>query len=94
MTARCDNCKHWVNESDSYRALKDLGECTKVVQLWDATVWSRPLDTVGITEIVARIVKPELLEQMSFVQDTSDYNASLFTKPNFFCAHFDVKDTL
>ncbi len=80
---RCDKCRHWEMES-KYRNVEGVGLCRKAVQLWDATVWNK--DAEGDID---RVVKPELIGQMSFVQDGSDYHASLWTKAEFFCAHFE-----
>ena len=81
---RCDGCQYWINDpEENYRAVSGIGECKKAVELWDATEWVKN-EGDGYTE---RLVKPELADQMSFVQDGSDYSASLWTKPEFFCAH-------
>ncbi len=85
---RCDGCKLWLKEKDSYGAIKGLGECKKVVMLWEATEWTKDED--GEDDYCNRTVKPELVGQMSFVSDASQYHATLWTKPQFFCAHFEA----
>ena len=84
---RCDDCRHWEPEPESYRAIKGIGECTKAVELWETTEWTK--DESGEDSYCDRTVKAEYIDQMSFVQDGSDYSASLWTKPEFFCAHYD-----
>jgi hypothetical protein len=95
MILRCDKCKHWTQERTvghyGYRAVAELGECTKAVQLWDATEWASQ-DVDNPDSYTIRGIKPDLADQMSFVQDGSDYMASLWTKPQFFCAHFEGKE--
>jgi len=68
-------------------AVPELGQCTKVVMLWDATEWVENEEGWGSD----RLVKEKYDTQMSFVQDASDYRAYLWTKPEFFCAHFTLK---
>ncbi len=83
---RCDECKYWQPEPEGYRMIRDVGLCSKAVQLWAATEW---VLTEGDDAYCDRVVKPELIGQMSFVQDGSDYHADLWTKAQFFCAHFE-----
>lgn len=85
---RCGECKHWVQDEKSYRAVADLGECRKVELLWEATEWR--LNEDGEPGYCDRVIRSELVAQMSFVQDGSDYSARLWTKPDFFCAHFEA----
>lgn len=87
-TMRCDRCQHWGSDPEpSYRAIPGIKECRKAVQLWDATEWVKDeLDDLG-SPGVKRLPKDS--KQMSFVQDASDYSARLYTKPEFFCAHYE-----
>jgi len=89
---RCDHCRHWfLDPEDSYRAIPGIKECRKAVQLWDATEWVEDEPDEDGDLGVNRLPKDST--QMSFVQDGSDYMASLWTKPEFFCAHFEAVET-
>lgn len=71
----CETCVHWdVWKSD--RAFKQgIGECRMVVMFWDASEW----------EPEERVISPEYKDQKAFVQDGSDYSASLYTRKDFGC---------
>lgn len=81
---RCDSCKHWGREDDTHDQAQVLGvrKCWSAVELWEASEWNADSD---------RVAKPEYSDQKMFVMDGSSYMASLFTKPDFFCAHFEQK---
>ena len=88
---RCDECRHWMKDADRYNRVPGIGQCVKAIQLWDATEWTKDAD--GDDDYCQRVVKPKYDGQMSFVSDSSDYHARLWTMPQFFCAHFDKKMT-
>lgn len=78
---RCENCAHWGKADDYGDEAQVLGvrRCAIAVELWEASTWDADLD---------RVAKPEYAQQKMFVMDGSSYSASLYTKPDFFCAHF------
>jgi len=78
----CKTCRHW-DTSAPYQPGKGLGlgECKAVVMLWDATRWSEDGES---REIVS-----EHAGKKAFVQDGSDYTASLFTLADFACTQYE-----
>ena len=85
---RCDRCRHWVKDDDGYQQVRDIGRCSKAIELWEATEWTKDEDNED--SYCDRTIKPEYAGQMSFAMDASQYSASLWTKPQFFCAHFEA----
>jgi hypothetical protein len=82
---RCDGCLWWDPEpDDSYRAVAGIGQCRRAVHIWDATEWSNPDEEYDCP----RVVKPEYRDVMLFCADASDYRAEVWTRADFFCAHF------
>ncbi len=80
---RCDECKHWVLDKDTYYNYSNTGECIKAKPLWDCSEWS------DVT--YERVLKPECVNMKFFVQDGSDYSAHLLTRADFYCAEFERK---
>lgn len=80
---RCDQCAHWNREADEYSdgAILNVRRCGKAIEIWNATEWNDNYDRVPIVG---------LEEQKMFVKDGSSYAASLLTRADFFCAHFDA----
>jgi len=77
----CKDCKHWDISDGVTKRLLDIGECKAVVMFWDATDWSQTGD--------ARVLLDEHKDCTSFVQDGSDYTASLLTMGKFSCNRFE-----
>lgn len=76
---RCETCAHW-EEWKSDRAFKQgVGECKMVVMFWDASEWGDE------DSDYQRVIAPEYKDQKAFVQDGSDYSASLYTRKDFGC---------
>ena len=78
---RCDECKYW--NKDESRAQANVSLCTAAKQLWNCTEWD--------DKTLERVLKPECSDMKMFVQDGSDYSASLYTAPDFFCASHKSK---
>jgi hypothetical protein len=81
---RCDQCRFWTakeNIEDTDAQLVGVRRCTRVLELWQATEWDDDCE---------RVLKPGFEEQKMFVMDGSCYAAHLYTRPEFFCAHFEV----
>ena len=74
---RCETCKFWIKSDDLEST--SLGRCSQAIQFWNATEWGD--EEVGYQ----RILKPEYIDNLLFVQDASDYSARLITRPNFGC---------
>jgi hypothetical protein len=85
----CSRCEYWdLPESGKYDGIENLGRCKKVVMVWIASEW-----IAKGPSLCKRCVKSGYAGQMSFVNDGSDYYAELWTKAEFFCAHFQAKET-
>ena len=77
----CKTCKYWQHlNKDQYSEINGTSKCKKVVQAWDATQWD---------EDGQRVVKTEYKNQLFFVQDGSDYYATLLTSPDFGCVQHE-----
>lgn len=75
---RCKTCKHWKDkEKYAIGASLDLGICEATPMFWDSTEWT---DDGG-----GRRWTAEAKSKTAFVQDGSDYMASLYTKAQHGC---------
>lgn len=83
---KCADCKYWSGEYEWEGPIK-VKRCFKAIQYWDASEWGK--DENGLDDYISRIELDS--SQMMYVQDGSDYHASLLTKADFFCAHFEEK---
>lgn len=81
----CETCAYW-DEKHEFDRSKNIRRCNKAVQLFDAEEW---VDVDGETKLV---MLPEHKDQMMFTQDASSYHASLYTRNDFFCAHWEEMD--
>lgn len=81
---KCANCTHW-EERPEYQSVKGLGLCKKAPMLSDVTEWREPENPDDYHD---RVLTAEHADTLMFVQDGLDFIAKLFTKPEFFCAHF------
>ena len=85
MKQSCETCQFWT-ELHKYNTHKNIRKCNRPVQLWDAEDWvNRDGETV-------REILPEYKDLMMFTQDASSYQASLYTRNDFFCAHWEKKN--
>ena len=76
----CETCKHWEKwDKDDFPFKQGIGECHMVVMFWDATTWG------DADQDYQRIIEPKFKDQKAFVQDGSDYTASLYTRKDFGC---------
>lgn len=88
---RCANCAYWSQQDSGYghQALAvslGLGICTLADTFWDSTTWNGAGDKV--------IFAPEAEHVHHFVQDGSDYNAYLITRPTYGCVSFQSAPTI
>jgi hypothetical protein len=81
----CKNCKYW-ELTNSY-PIKDtkIGKCKKAKMFWNSTEWT---DEKNDDWIAIRTLKKENKTDRAFVQDGSDYMASLLTLEEFGCNQF------
>lgn len=86
MSKTCETCMYWAKPNPRYNEHRSVRRCTKAVQLFDAEDW---VEVDGDTEL--RIL-PEYENQMMFTQDASSYAASLYTRGNFFCSHWEKEN--
>jgi len=85
---KCADCKHWDDKKWSWHDSFELRPCRKAKMYWDESEWSKNED--GEDDYITRVeVDPS---QLMYVQDASDYSATLLTKADFFCAHFEGKE--
>jgi hypothetical protein len=78
---RCKTCRHWEPPENALGEVSGVGECKAVVLYSDATEWRTSSGT--------RQLKPEYSSKLAFVQDVSDYTASLYTMPEFGCVQHE-----
>ena len=89
LSVHCDTCKWWIKEPEnSYRAVPELGQCKRAVELWKAMEWVNEDEW----DLCKREIKKEHSGVMLFCQDGSDYSASVWTKGKFFCAHWEQRE--
>jgi len=78
----CSTCKHWSRwkhkVTDQATFTSRMGNCNMVMMWWDASEW---LDEEPFT----REINPKFAHKRAFVQDASDYSASLYTREDFGC---------
>lgn len=87
MEKKCQDCKHWERKGRDYadEIAVGLGECIKAKAFWQCTNW-------GTEETdYRRTLNPEFKDLKMFVQDMSDCSAHLWTRPDFYCYHFEAK---
>lgn len=74
----CATCKHW-KPSGPYETGRSLGlgSCNAAPMLWESTEWRKDKD--------GRVFKPEAEGITAFVQDGSDYIATLYTRAGHGC---------
>ncbi len=75
----CDTCAYWERRDSNHENIK---RCNKAIQLFDAEEWQDNGDKI------VNAIKSEYKNQMMFTQDASSYHASLYTREDFFCAHW------
>lgn len=92
--ANCKDCKFWVQTHANQDIFQPpIGECQNVAQLWDSWEWvlsDGPAPYCGSS----RRLKEEYKDTLSFVQDSSDYKAKLYTRAEFGCVSFVAKETV
>lgn len=84
----CETCVHWRKWETNANYKANIGECKMVVLWWDASEWVDDDNENGCT----RIISPKYDNQRAFVQDGSDYKASLFTRNDFGCVSHKEKE--
>ena len=89
---RCEQCKHWDGlDTGAYSSWRKLfGRCKAA--LHEATVADQ-LQRDGLSWDMA-CKKADSIMKMSgaYVADASDYSATLYTKPDFYCGMFEEKE--
>jgi hypothetical protein len=81
----CNTCKYW-EQSKQNREINNVGNCNAVVMYWEATDWVRNSE-----DDVSLQLKEPYKHKLAFVQDGSDYAASLLTLPTFGCVQHEEK---
>jgi hypothetical protein len=86
---RCDQCRHWQRQSNTWEA-DDIGfgRCTVVRERWKIQdEASKEVEWDAPKEYDLRR-KQALIAARAYVEDGNEYMALLFTGPDFFCALF------
>ena len=78
----CNTCAHWGKEEDQELGVR---KCAAVPMLFDSFTWSENFDR--------RVIRPECANKKAFVQDGSDYYASLRTRADFGCNQWEAAST-
>lgn len=97
---RCDECKHWKPEADEWEAEQaGMHQCLAVRPRWDiadeasealaASIGKKEYDADAPDELFNTTRRDALRNARAYVQDGSQYTASLWTMPDFFCALFE-----
>lgn len=82
----CKDCAHWDTEiRNNFPDGINLGKCSRVKMFWDCTEWDYD------NELAPRKLTKEARGNLAFVQDGSDYTASLITLDRFGCVQFKEK---
>lgn len=91
---KCCECKYWENKLSDHDLKDDIRVCFKAKQLWDCTEWIENDDECKWPneKYYSRKLTEKYKNQKMFVQDGSSYSASLLTKADFYCAHFEIKE--
>lgn len=82
---KCETCEHWEPWDSPAGFKKDIGECKMVVMWWNASEWSYKNGEVH------RTIHAQYKDQKAFVQDGSDYSASLYTRNDFGCVSYEKR---
>lgn len=74
----CSTCKHWT-PAEAYETgySQHLGRCKATPMLWESTEWRDDADE--------RVFKAKAEQITAFVQDGSDYSATLYTRATHGC---------
>lgn len=92
---RCDKCRYW-EKSDGQDWEADgagMNACLAVRQRWDIADEAVEGIKIGFPEDAEKYTKiraAALAKARAYVQDGSEYRATLVTGPDFFCALFEV----
>lgn len=81
---RCGTCIHWSRPENEQYPL-EVGRCKRVKQFWVSTEWR------DVDDDYLRVFTPEAEGELAFVQDASDYSATLLTLAEFGCVQFEAK---
>ncbi len=79
---QCRLCKFWNSEIEVYPAIEGLGECDRALPFWVCA----DFDVYHDGDIER--LRPEYGDRKAFVQDGSNYSATLLTLASFGCVEF------
>lgn len=86
----CGSCKWWCDNDEDWDHLKrkmKIGRCDIAIMFWDATEWAEG-DNGYDRHLLTKYENHKV-----FVQDGSDYSASLYTRVDHFCGEHQPKET-
>lgn len=104
---RCDHCKHWAKIAAEWEAGEaGFRKCEAIRQRWDiqddassalakAEFGDNPSAEYEIDDAADRFIAARcnaIKQERAYVQDASQYSATFYTGPDFFCARFEPKE--
>ena len=87
LSKRCGTCLHWQARDPRPDLAANVRQCTQVSNYWDASEW------VKIDGDVVRMLRPLYANRLAFVQDASDYYATLLTTAEFGCVQWQRRES-
>lgn len=99
---RCDTCKFWPDKADEWEAEQaGLRKCAAVRPRWDIAdeasealakaIGKERYDDDAPEDQFEAVRRDALRAARAYVQDGSQYTASFWTMPDFFCALHQLK---
>ncbi len=83
----CESCKYWgTGDDDDNKLNGSLKPCTKVRMFYDCTDWN---DDVESENYCNRELMDKYKDHKAFVQDGSDYKATLYVMSDFGCVQYE-----
>jgi hypothetical protein len=99
---RCDQCKYWPEAATEWEAEEaGMRQCRAVRQRWDIAdeasealskaIGKDRYDEDAPEDKFVAVRKDALQNARAYVQDGSQFTASFWTMPDFFCALFQTR---
>lgn len=88
MIGHCKDCSFWNREKEEDYLLPkntQIHSCRKILPVWEHTTQSDPWYTLEWKETAE--------QELAFVRDGEEYEATLLTKATFGCVQFHQKDS-
>jgi hypothetical protein len=89
-TICCHQCRHWEGPCDDQRDWRRLFGLCKAIE-HEMAVIDRLQEDIG-WDMACKKAESIMKMKGAYVTDASDYQASLYTKPDFYCSMFEVRN--